>query len=262
MTAEHVTAKWIGKLFPQQNPYTFNSIRRRDFTANNSLIRDVAEESRGSGDPISRRAKIVCAECNNGWMKDFQDGAKPILVPFFNGTLLSLNRPQQKVLAAWATMTAMVMEYVRRPIIVPQAERTRLRKDLTALPTWMIWMGRYGGGQWGHSFIHRNVAAQRRSAPLSERGYVDKAIGDTQITTFIAGTAVFQALSTRGAAILLSVAKHHRPDRSMVQLWPIERDDLILPTTLVDDACLDWLKANPVSLVSRLLPSANDLLLG
>lgn len=65
-----------------------------------------------SGEPQSGRLRVVCASCNNGWMSDLQQEAKPHLLPLIKGETYLLHRNAQKTLAAWIAMFAMVAEHV------------------------------------------------------------------------------------------------------------------------------------------------------
>ena len=81
-----------------------------------------------SGEPQSGRLRVVCASCNNGWMSDLQQEAKPHLLPLIKGETYLLHRNDQKTLAAWIAMFAMVAEHVDK---IALAHRPRLRS-----PSW------------------------------------------------------------------------------------------------------------------------------
>jgi hypothetical protein len=43
-----------------------------------------------SGDPLSTNLEIVCAKCNNEWLSQIQERAKPILIPLIQGMSIEL----------------------------------------------------------------------------------------------------------------------------------------------------------------------------
>lgn len=69
------------------------------------------------GRPFTRAPYIACKVCNNGWMKDLEDRARPLLLPMLDGFKTVLDRTSQTVIAAWITKTAF---------------------SLAAVPSWMI----------------------------------------------------------------------------------------------------------------------------
>ncbi|CAM4299790.1 hypothetical protein KIPE111705_46905 [Kibdelosporangium persicum] len=63
--------------------------------------------------PFSHKLKIVCANCNNGWMSRLEQDAKPLLVHLFraHGRLIPIEEDAQITLARWAYKTAVVCAY-------------------------------------------------------------------------------------------------------------------------------------------------------
>ena len=55
--------------------------------------------------------KIVCQQCNNGWMSQLQASAKSLLSSMFNGEVVSLGPTDQHTLRRWSTMTAICNQY-------------------------------------------------------------------------------------------------------------------------------------------------------
>ena len=227
MTHEHIFSKWLGKVYPSKNPYTYRQGRRLEFDRG-TLKGESQYESRGTGDPITRRHKVVCESCNRGWMKHLQDVAKPIFMPLFADSLTTLNAQQGRILAAWATMAVMVMEYCDTDAaVIPQSERDHFRVRREPPNNWIIWIGRYGGGKWGSSFLRRSAFVLKPSkTPLGVD--IKKVLGDSQVTTIIAGTAVFQAFSG-GPATNIEVAGRYRPPATLEQIWPVVGLEISLP---------------------------------
>ena len=57
---------------------------------------------------FSRRAKIVCAECNNGWMSRLEMAAAPLITPMLTGERrVTLNVDDHTTVALWVMKTAM-----------------------------------------------------------------------------------------------------------------------------------------------------------
>ena len=63
-----------------------------------------------SDKPATHKLRVVCETCNNGWMSDIEDAAKPILTPLVLGQPSHLDVNQQQVVATWAFSRAIIGE--------------------------------------------------------------------------------------------------------------------------------------------------------
>jgi hypothetical protein len=117
------------------------------------LNADVRVTKRG-GDIHDMQVKCVCGKdvksCNNGWMREFENQARPILIPLMNGARLRLSPDQQEVVAGWAAMKAMVAEYAPTShVTTTQAERDQMRASRRPPDQcWAIWIGHYERKDW------------------------------------------------------------------------------------------------------------------
>src|SRR4051794_16250232 len=111
MSKEHVFSDWINDVLPPDG--THNRIRIRGFDAGGGINNPFHDAStHRQGGPATLTARVVCEECNSGWMSKLQDRAKPVLIPLINGKSASIGREAQGVLASWATMLSMTTEYL------------------------------------------------------------------------------------------------------------------------------------------------------
>lgn len=114
---------------------------------------DVRVTKRG-GDVHDMQVRCVCGgdvrSCNNRWMRELENRARPVLIPLMNGHQLRLSPEQQAIVAGWAAMKAMVAEYERSArVTTTQSERDYMRT--VRLPPdrgWAIWIGRYERKEW------------------------------------------------------------------------------------------------------------------
>ncbi len=58
-----------------------------------------------------KASKAVCTTCNTGWMSDLQNAAKSIIAPMVDGQRVSIGPADQRLTAAWATMTGITFNY-------------------------------------------------------------------------------------------------------------------------------------------------------
>jgi hypothetical protein len=104
LTREHVWADWLKKYIPK------NEINHTSFSATLHPTRSDFRRKKVAGDLRSRRLRVVCRSCNNGWMSRLQERAKPLLLPLIKGESTAFTYDEQELLAAWITMSIMVAE--------------------------------------------------------------------------------------------------------------------------------------------------------
>lgn len=76
-------------------------------------------------------ARVVCGQspdgCNEGWICDLDGEVRSLIEPIMLGGPRILSPGEQQVIATWAAMKSMVLEYVwnsEQVIVLPQAART------------------------------------------------------------------------------------------------------------------------------------------
>jgi hypothetical protein len=76
LTREHIWPDWFRAHLPRTLPFYHSGriVLNEDNTKTHS-------SKKTSGDPKSRKLRIVCNKCNNEWMSGVQNAAKPILIP-------------------------------------------------------------------------------------------------------------------------------------------------------------------------------------
>ncbi len=149
VSKEHLFAKWMHPYLPESIDIWPEGKRHRL-----TLTRTVGGQEfvgpiiKGKfyspGKIRSKKLRIACEPCNNGWMSRLQTTAKPILLPFILGEWTTLTPTSQRILAAWITMYTMVVEKSdERVETITSAER-RAFKDLEEkrVPpgNWRIWI--------------------------------------------------------------------------------------------------------------------------
>jgi hypothetical protein len=110
-----------------------------------------------AGDPLRSTVKVVCVDCNNQWLSDIQNRAKPVLIPLIKGERTGLGHEAQRRVAAWCAMATMTAEFIDRDpntITVPQSDRDLLRNNGTVPPGWRIWLAHYRRYKWPAQWVH------------------------------------------------------------------------------------------------------------
>jgi hypothetical protein len=172
-------------------------------------------QKKWDGDPRSRRAQCVCAECNSGWMSRLQEQTKPLLLELVEGQETWLTIADQRLLATWATMTTITSEYIQRSTAAISAKnRDRFYRERSPLKLWKIWIGNFHRADWKPYRVHHALPV--RSRVRTDSALSANAAPNTQTTTLIFGQ------------LYLHVASSDIPDAIGRMTFPQEVTDTIL----------------------------------
>lgn len=143
LTREHVfSSEWLRTLMPGTTTFTSDFLRVDE---ERNVDRRTWEEKApkpgkkaGSGSPFVRCA---CASCNNGWMQELDERAKPLLTPLALGEVGTVSDAGVKVLATWATKIAFILDAFMNPSVLEPELRRAFRDDPQPLPRATIRVG-------------------------------------------------------------------------------------------------------------------------
>jgi len=228
MTYEHVWQDWLKQYVPQNIPQHrsgLHEIYKTHFTTSVKTW---------SGDPQSRRLRVVCGRCNGGWMKELQDAAKPRLLPLLDARPSFIRPYDQKIIAAWAAMCVMTAEYYQPDLVaIPFEDRDYLRLYREPPKNWKIWIGRYLRGQWKGYWTHHSVLITENIPdpppdPLHHP--------NTQTTTFVVGQLYIQTFSCALPKITDKWSLDRQGPSILSQLWPVKESFIAWPTNDIRDS--------------------------
>ncbi len=109
MTGEHLWSDWMttAGLLPRRfREYEEFSNRSRRYTGEASTFKRSRE-----GAPSHKKIKVVCKQCNSGWMSTIETNVQPILTPLIKGQKTVLSRANRKLLVEWITLKILVAEH-------------------------------------------------------------------------------------------------------------------------------------------------------
>lgn len=230
LSREHLFARWLHPFLPPQPPHHFS----RETQARISELgveRRVTPYKRVGRPKTAMQPKIVCTDCNNGWMSGLQ--AYPAVLAMVRGTSVVLGATDRAHIARWATMTSMCFDFREGPRrAIPPEERAAFFGQCSTgseldLPGWEIAVGQYMGTERDDPFERRY---RNRVGPHAY----------TQATTLRYGCLVVIAhsglLQLNGLSQLVHEASYQSalqyvyPDRGSVT-WP--------PSVSIHDALMD-----------------------
>lgn len=185
-------------------------------------------------------APLVCGGspdgCNGGWMGDLDGKVKSVIEPMMLGTRRILSPGEQQVIATWAAMKSMVLEYVwstEQAIVFPQAARTFVFSQHQPPATMQIRIAA--------------VESHGRPAAIFRRVYQRQAAGSSaqalpgfaSCSTFALGCFVVQVYGTSADPATTPPAPSPHGSTYFVINPPTGHDISWPPPGLLDDEDLD-----------------------
>jgi hypothetical protein len=164
------------------------------------------------------KAKVVCEQCNNGWMSDLENETKLIMSPLVADLAVTISEGEQKVLARWTVKTAMMLDAAcrrGRELCHAQASRERLRTHKEVPRLTAIWLGRF----FRHELFSRGGRGWFTINEIPKAAYAC-------ITTFIFGHLVIQSMTIHAGAEYTEenfprIRASDGPwNATLVQIWP------------------------------------------
>lgn len=106
------------------------------------------------GHITTKQLRVVCKTCNETWMSQIEEAAKPILIPLILGRAGRLDQEVQAKLATWVTLKVMVAEQNKREEAVFSEEERNLFMRERAIPSGVsIWIARCFSPLWRNAFL-------------------------------------------------------------------------------------------------------------
>ncbi|MFE4197260.1 hypothetical protein ACFRJ9_15455 [Paenarthrobacter sp. NPDC056912] len=125
LSFEHVIPKWISKLPLIRSQLEINEsqlgnphyLSKYELDGSGSVV-GVDFVERGRSFPMNAiEVRVVCSECNEGWMSTLESSVSPYLAPLIAGAVVELSQADFTTLAKWAVKTAMMFEFNDRSTI-------------------------------------------------------------------------------------------------------------------------------------------------
>jgi len=230
LSSEDIWPNWLTQFVPRD----LESYQSASILVN----RDGHEKSERKidGDPKSRRVKVVCKKCNNGWMSRLQEKAKDVLLPLIIGKPVVLGAEAQDLIAKWCAMSTMTADFIYpERQAISQEDRTLLFENHVVRPnTWRIWIGRYIRGRWPSYFIKLSLpyADDEITPSLLPSG---RPRPNTQTTTLVFGELFVHAFSCPVPDLVAKVGITHQGAKKIAQIWPVREQFVAWPIVAMSD---------------------------
>jgi hypothetical protein len=219
LTDEHVWGNWLT-----------SAVSHPPTQAYSERVTVSGEQQRWKQPVFAQKVKIACARCNNGWMSQIEEQAKPLVAPMANGTTTRLKPRHQARLATWAALKALVAEHQSRASerFIPAAHYREFYGTKRPLETMRIWLGG----------LSRPIPARVRttdwyftsSSTSDLRGNITAAAPPDLRRDIAEGRSVYSVVMNVGPLLMVVLAHETRGVEGYVQeeaepcfqqIWPV-----------------------------------------
>ncbi|QPB82917.1 hypothetical protein CWC22_007915 [Pseudoalteromonas rubra] len=181
LTKEHFWPSWLGKQVGKNEAakYIEGAVQ-----ATPKL--DDAEESINtrSGDVSTKKFRVVCATCNNGWMSALEEKVKPILQNACTPCDMKLDKLQLQQFSKWITMKTMLAEYTKLGTnSIPKEDLQRFFEKQTIPEYFKIYVAKHDTSK---MFAYSRTSV-RLGTVAKATSHMGKTENNTQSTSFLLG---------------------------------------------------------------------------
>lgn len=223
LTKEHVLPQWL------RNHYSEVSVIN-EFTSNHK---------QWITQPFDLTAKVVCKNCNEGWMSDLEDDFRPIFNEMLALRDLMIDEPKQSIIALWVQKTVLMLNQATPSSIKITSETYKEiyndRKATKRIVVYLGWRMKYGQDKKdplaSFSIKQINSIDVIKTIYESVKKQVDEG-GFAWKATLAVGPLVFELighnmnviLDINGNTKVMQVIRPYNNDIKWPLEWPIEAE--------------------------------------
>lgn len=241
LTKEHVYSNWTRRIVPRTMK-KYDSLRATSYHDRSDFI--FVDRP---GDIRDWQVRCVCGlMCNNGWMRQLDNVARPIMIPLVKGEEVRVTPDDQRIISAWASMKAMVAEYAESEFVTTHhMQRQRMMKvQLPPAKGWSVWIGRYvkvgGPNYW--SAIPFLVLPDRR---VAKRRHRRATYYNSHATTQIVGELLIHVMRCPMHRLIRRWTFRLSSGMALFRIWPPSSYSIRWPGGTIDDGAAYYI-ANAV----------------
>lgn len=227
-SGEHIIPRWSHSLFERPGGDLLHQRigLARQIDGKTHLV--MPNFRKRAGDFASRQVKVVCSDCNSGWMSRLEGEVRDYLSSLVTGELVSLTPEHQSFVAKWVAMKTMLAEYTSpADLVIPRSELHRFYAERTLTSSWRIAIGpREAQDPW---YFHRSWSVGRN------REDADAAGQNLQRTFLGVGKLIIESLYCSHDGAIFEPAPE-----GFVEIFPAAEPFPVIPISpRITDATLD-----------------------
>jgi hypothetical protein len=194
-----------------------------------------------SGDIRDWQIKCVCGKCNNGWMRRIENVSRLVMIPLILGTKCRVSPNQQKIIASWAILKAMIAEFdVHGHATTHHTQRKSMMKNQSmSMDTWTVWIGHYIRNRWV-AYYGSIPFLYLSDKQLAKRTNMRATYYNSNISTQVVGQMFIHVIRSP-ASRFIKRWRFSTPDKgSLYRIWPPSQFSVTWPSNSMSDRDADY----------------------
>jgi hypothetical protein len=188
---EHFYPAWLSDIIPPESVHNVSML----VTRSGNGPKEITERSRRQGHLITKKLRVVCRACNNGWMSRLEPAVKPFLVAGLIDRDITFERADLLEIARWVCLKSLLAEHSDPAFAsTPSIDRTAFFSEFTIPSYFRIYMGAQSTAS--ITWLYRHSATISFSSVVNPP-LLDGLQRNVQTITFILGRLVFHVLAAR-----------------------------------------------------------------
>jgi len=155
LSKEHFWPDWIGSHISKSDA---NKHTTEVYSGEVKSKPELENKTERQGNLVTKKFRVVCKNCNNGWMSRLEESIKPFILSAINNKNYILNSKQVKMLARWVVMKVLVAENNHEGTQVTPVEDRKTFYENSEIPSYFrIYMARHDTDNESAYHRHRNT---------------------------------------------------------------------------------------------------------
>lgn len=127
MSKEHLWPDWLSSYFNK----TSNDKHVSELYSSEGKSPSILQRrNERPGNLITKKFRVVCETCNNGWMSQLEEKVKPTLLGIIENKSVTLTEQNLSILSRWLVMKVMVAEQSEEGTqVTPEVERKKFYEN-------------------------------------------------------------------------------------------------------------------------------------
>lgn len=221
MSKEHFWPEWISSYI--QNNRTGNHISEIH-SSEGKKDRVLDRQIKRPGNVITKKLRVVCKSCNNGWMSQLEERVKPILVAILENKSITIKKDDLLFLSKWVAMKVIVAEQSEDGTqVTPDSDRDEFFQSGKIPDYFRVYIGLQETEHTSGYLRHSLTFSITKDGPTPS---LDGLQRNTQTVSFIIGPLFIFVVAARVDNFELVQAFNLE---TMQCIWPKENNELNWP---------------------------------
>lgn len=192
MSKEHFWPDWLSSYFNKASNDKYVSELYLSKGKSPSILQKKSERP---GNLITKKFRVVCKKCNNGWMGQLEERIKPTLLSIIENKSVTLAEQTLSILSRWIVMKVIVAEQSEEGTqLTPEVDRKKFYENEKIPDYFRVYIARQKTRHESAYFRHSVTLALSMDGPLPPLNGMGR---NTQIVSFLIGSLFVYVTAAR-----------------------------------------------------------------